>query len=316
MRCLVTGAAGFIGSHLCERLLELRCEVIGIDSFTDFYSRKIKQANLEKSLNNVNFSFIHENILSVDLFSVMTGVDYIFHLAAQAGVRSSWGKDFRIYNEYNIMATQKLLEITRKFNIKNFVFASSSSVYGDTPERPMREDSLLRPVSPYGVTKLAAENLVSLYNKNFNIPAISFRYFTVYGPRQRPDMAFHKFITAILNNEKIVVYGDGTQTRDFTYVSDVIDAMMLAVGTDITGEVFNIGGGDTISVNDTIKLIEKGVGKKADVEYIAKQDGDVIHTHASIKKAEKMLKYSPKVKLKEGILNEIDWIKENIGAYK
>jgi UDP-glucose 4-epimerase len=312
MRCLVTGAAGFIGSHLCEALLEHRCKVIGIDSFTDFYSRKIKQANLKNLINNVNFSFIQENLLSVDLFSVLTGVDYVYHMAAQAGVRTSWGKDFRIYGEYNIMATQKLLEVVKEFNVKKFVFASSSSVYGDTTDLPMREESALRPISPYGVTKLAAENLVSLYEKNFGIPTISLRYFTVYGPRQRPDMAFNKFISAILNDEKITVYGDGTQTRDFTYISDIIDAILLSVQTDVSGEIFNLGGGDMISVNDVIKLIEKNTSKKANVKYIDKQAGDAMHTMASITKAKKMLGYSPKVKIKEGIINEINWIKERL----
>ncbi len=309
MRFLVTGAAGFIGSHICERLLDLKCEVIGIDSFTDFYSRKVKKSNLEKLRENFNFSFIHENLMTVDLFSVLPGVDYVIHLAAQAGVRSSWGKDFKTYSDFNILVTQKLLEISKNFNLKKFVFASSSSVYGDSAALPMTEGDILRPSSPYGVSKLAAENLVTLYNKNFGVPTISLRFFTVYGPRQRPDMAFHRFIRSILRNEKIEVYGDGEQTRDFTYVSDIVDAVIAAAQSDAVGEIVNIGGGSTITLNKAIKIIEKGIGKKAEIEYLGVQRGDVPHTKANIKKAKKLFEYSPKVKLPEGIINEINWLK-------
>ncbi len=309
MRCLVTGAAGFIGSHLCERLLDLRAEVVAIDSFTDFYSRRTKRDNIAKSMNNAKFSFIHENLLTVDLYSALTGVDYVFHLAAQAGVRPSWGKEFKLYNDYNVMATQRLLEVAKNFNLKKFVYASSSSVYGDTTDLPMKEDSLLRPASPYGVTKLCAERLVGIYNSSFNLPTVSLRFFTVYGPRQRPDMAFNKFITAIQNDEKIPVYGDGEQTLDFTYVSYVIDAIVAAATEDVTGEVFNIGCGSTITVNKVISIIEKGMKMKANIEYMDKQKGDVLHTRASISKAKRMLGYAPKVKLPEGIAHEIDWLR-------
>ena len=316
MKCLVTGAAGFIVSHLCERLVQLDCDVVGIDSFTDYYSRKIKQSNIENLIDNDKFTFIHDDILSIDLPSVLKGVDNVFHLAAQAGVRASWGKDFRIYTENNIMATQKILEASKEFKLNKFIYASSSSVYGDTTDLPMREESLLRPASPYGVSKLAGENLAYLYNKSFKIPTISLRYFTVYGPRQRPDMAFNKFITAILKDEKITVYGDGDQTRDFTYISDIIDAMIQAMNSNVAGEVFNLGGGDTINLLDAIKIIESGIGKKANLDYVGKQKGDVLHTHASIEKAKSLLKYSPKVKLAEGIVNEIRWLKELINGDK
>jgi UDP-glucose 4-epimerase len=310
MRCLVTGAAGFLGSHLCDRLLEHRCEVVGVDSFTDLYSRKIKQSNLENSFNNVKFSFIQENLLSIDLFSVLTGVDYVFHFAAQAGARSSWGRDFRIYNEYNIMATQKLLETLKNFNIKKFVYASSSSVYGSATQLPIHEESILKPSSPCGISKLAAENLVYIYNKRYNVPTLSLRYFTVYGPRQRPDMAFSKFINTILKGEKITVFGDGKQTRDFVYISDVIDATIQAALDDgMTGEVFNIGSGKATSINQAVKQIEKTTKKKAKIDYLYGHEGDVLHTQADIKKAKKMLDYSPKVKFEEGMINEINSIK-------
>ena len=217
MKTFVTGCGGFIGSHLVDRLLELGYEVTGIDCFTDYYSREIKEANISNALKHNNFKLIEEDILDMDKFPE---VDYIFHLAAQAGVRASWGKSFEIYTRNNIEATQKLLEFYKDREIKKFVYASSSSVYGDA-ELPMREDSLLKPVSPYGVTKLAGENLCYLYWKNYQVPTVSLRYFTVYGPRQRPDMAIHKFVKAISNNEEITVFGDGSQTRDFTFVVKV-----------------------------------------------------------------------------------------------
>ena len=314
MRYLVTGAAGFIGSHLCERLLGTGSDVVGIDCFTDYYSRDIKERNLSQSLANDNFSFISENLLDLDLANTLVDVDVVFHLAAQAGVRASWGSDFKIYNDYNILATQKLLEAAKGRDLKKFIYASSSSVYGDTSDLPMREESVLKPISPYGVSKLAGENLTYLYDKNFGIPTISLRYFTVYGPRQRPDMAFNRFITAVLTGEKITLYGDGTQTRDFTYITDIIDAMINAAASDVTGEIVNLGGGDTINMNEVIKLIESGCGKGAVIDHQPKQHGDVMHTHASIQKAKDMLQYSPKVKVQEGIIHEINWLKETINA--
>ena len=269
MKALVTGCAGFIGSQLVDNLLEQGYKVIGIDCFTDYYPRETKEANISNALNHKNFEFIEEDILEMDKFPE---VDYVFHLAAQAGVRASWGKSFEIYTRNNIEATQKLLEFYKDRNIKKFVYASSSSVYGDA-ELPMKENSLLKPVSPYGVTKLAGENLCYLYCKNYGVPTVSLRYFTVYGPRQRPDMAIHKFVKAILNNEEITVFGDGAQTRDFTFVDDAVDANMLAAENNIIGEVFNIGGGSRINVNALIDEIEKLVENKARVEYIEKQKG-------------------------------------------
>ena len=214
MKALVTGCAGFIGSNLTDRLLDLGCEVIGIDCFTDYYSRTIKEANLSNALKDSNFKLREDDILHTYKFPE---VDYVFHLAAQAGVRASWGKSFEIYTKNNIEATQKLLEYYKDINIKKFVYSSSSSVYGDA-KLPMKEDSLLKPISPYGASKLAAEHLCYLYWKNYNVPTVSLRYFTVYGPRQRPYMAIHKFINSILNDEQIAIFGNGEQTRDFTFV--------------------------------------------------------------------------------------------------
>lgn len=301
MKALVTGCVGFIGSHLVDKLLELGYEVIGIDCFTDYYSKEIKEANISNALNHDNFEFIEEDILNLNEYPE---VDYVFHEAAQAGVRASWGKSFEIYTRNNVQATQKLLEFYKDSNIKKFVYASSSSVYGDA-ELPMREDSLLKPVSPYGVTKLAGEYLCYLYWKNYSVPAISLRYFTVYGPRQRPDMAIHKFVKAILNDEEITVFGDGTQTRDFTFVDDAVEANILAAENDLVGEVFNIGGGSRISVNELIKRMEDITEKRIKVNYIEKQKGDVKDTLADTSRAKELLSWSPKVDIKEGLKKHI-----------
>lgn len=297
MKALVTGCAGFIGSHLTERLLKEGFEVMGFDCFTDYYSREIKEENIENALMNNKFTFSEVDILSLEEYPE---VDYVFHEAAQAGVRKSWGKDFEVYTANNILATQKLLEFYKNKRLRKFVFASSSSVYGDA-ELPMSEDSLLKPVSPYGVTKLAGENLCYLYWKNYGVPTISFRYFTVYGPRQRPDMAIYKFVKAILKGDEIIVFGDGTQTRDFTYVNDVVEANLLAVNNALTGGIFNIGGGSRISVNELIKLIEKITGKEAKVEYMKKQKGDVKDTWADISKVRKKLGWIPKIDILNGL---------------
>ena len=277
MKILVTGGAGFIGSHLMDALVDRGHEVIGIDCFTDYYPREIKEVNISNALKNDNFRFIEEDILNMDKFPK---VDYVFHLAAQAGVRASWGKSFEIYTRNNVLTTQKLLEYYKHEQIKKFVFASSSSVYGDA-ELSMKENC---------VTKLAAENICYLYYKNYNIPTVSLRYFTVYGPRQRPDMAIYKFVRAILNGDEILVFGDGTQTRDFTYVDDAVEATMLAAENDLIGEVFNVGGGSRISVNELIDKIEKIVRKKAKIKNIEKQKGDAKDTLADITKTTKLLK--------------------------
>ncbi|RCV63778.1 UDP-glucose 4-epimerase [Methanophagales archaeon] len=303
LKALVTGCAGFIGSHLVDVLLGQGYNVIGIDSFTDYYPRAIKEANISNALRDNKFEFIEADILTLDEFPA---VDYVFHEAAQAGVRASWGKSFEIYTRNNITATQKMLEYYKDLEIKKFVYASSSSVYGDS-ELPMREASMLRPVSPYGVTKLAGENLCYLYWKNYKVPTVSLRYFTVYGPRQRPDMATHKFIHAISKGTEIAVFGDGTQTRDFTFIDDVIEANILAADTDLVGEVFNIGGGSRISVIELIEKIEALTGKKAKLNYKGKQKGDVRDTWADVSKAEEMLNWKSQIDINEGLRLSVAW---------
>jgi nucleoside-diphosphate-sugar epimerase len=306
-KALVTGCAGFVGSNLADTLLERDFEVTGIDCFIDYYPKEIKEKNISKSLEHENFELIKEDILEMNVFPE---VDYVFHLAAQAGVRASWGKSFEIYTKNNIEATQRLLEFYKGTDLRRFVYASSSSVYGDA-EMPITEENRLKPVSPYGVTKLAGENLCYLYWKNYGIPSVSLRYFTVYGPRQRPDMAIHKFVKAVLNEKEILVYGDGNQTRDFTYVNDVVEANILAAESDLSGEVFNIGGGSRISVNNLIGKIETITGIRANVKYLEIQKGDVRDTLADTSKARKSLGWKPLTAIDKGLEEYIKSVFKN-----
>jgi nucleoside-diphosphate-sugar epimerase len=304
---VITGCSGFIGSHLTEALLQAGNEVIGIDCLTDYYPTGIKEGNIKGFLGHRNFTFLRKDILDMDLRSIVKDADFVFHLAAQPGVRASWGESFSIYARNNILVTQRLLEACKGSGIKRFVYSSSSSVYGDVKEMPIREDAPTRPVSPYGVTKLAAENLCFLYFKNYGLPAVSLRYFTVYGPRQRPDMAFQLFISSIMNGRPISIFGDGKQTRDFTHVSDVVAANILAMKNGSVGEVYNIGGGSRISMNEAIGMIEEASDRKAHVLYKDVQKGDMRDTYADIRKSSRELGYQPKVSIKSGLTGMVNY---------
>ncbi len=308
MNCLVTGAAGFIGSHLCQRLLKEGFSVTGIDSFNDYYSRWMKDKNIHPFENHDRFRLISDNLNDIDLSTLIDDIDYVFHIAAQAGVRSSWGKNFSVYTDNNISATQKLLEAVKDSRIQKLIYASSSSVYGLCPELPMTESSPLLPYSPYGVTKLAAENLCQLYFKNFNVPTISLRFFTVYGPGQRPDMAFHKFLKAMKQNLSMPLFGDGKQTRDFTYIDDIIDANIQSIEKGTAGEIYNVGGGNRKEMKEIFPLLEKITGRKVLLQHEDLQRGDVFHTYADINKAKEDLDFSPKIPLEEGLNREWEWI--------
>lgn len=308
MICLVTGAAGFIGSHVCWRLLEKGFRVVGVDSFTDFYPKWIKEKNILPLLRKEKFEFIPEDLNRLDLKNLLRKADYIFHLAAQAGVRASWGQNFSIYTQNNIEATQRLLEAAKASQIKKFIFASSSSVYGFCPELPMSETSPVRPFSPYGVSKLAAEQLCFLYFKNYGVPCVSLRFFTVYGPKQRPDMAFHKFFRAVSEDKPISIFGDGRQTRDFTYIDDVVEANFAALEKGKIGETYNIGGGNRKKLENILPILDNICQKKIKVKWEEKQKGDVPHTFAKIDKARKDFNYSPRIELYDGLKEEWIWL--------
>ncbi|HEX5475417.1 MAG TPA: NAD-dependent epimerase/dehydratase family protein [Vicinamibacterales bacterium] len=308
MKALVTGAAGFIGSHLSAALLDRGADVVAIDCFTDYYPRPIKEANLDENRRRERFHFVEARIQDADLAALLDGVTHVFHLAAQAGVRKSWGRDFRTYTENNIEATQVLLEACVGQPIERVVYASSSSVYGEGVEIPMREHSVLQPVSPYGVTKLSAEQLCYLYHVNHGVPTASLRYFTVYGPRQRPDMAFHKFIKAAIQGQEIALYGDGEQTRDFTFVSDAVAATVAAGVRGVPGRVYNVGGGSRVSMNDVLRMLERAAGRPLRVRREAPQKGDMRHTYADTSLARADLGFAPAVTLEEGIQAEFRWL--------
>lgn len=314
-KIIVTGAAGFIGSHIVEALLQQGEEVIGIDEFNDYYDPMLKRKNVAHLQMSPNFTLIEGDMQFLDWQNLLKDVDVIYHQAAQAGVRASWGKGFRFYTERNISATQVLLEAAKDAkHLKRLVFASTSSVYGDAETLPTHEGICPQPVSPYGITKLAAERLCGLYHKNFGVPFVALRYFTVYGPKQRPDMAFHKFFKSILQDEAIPVYGDGQQTRDFTFVSDAVAANLAAATVpQAVGEIFNIGGGSRVVLTEVLDTMAEIIGKPIKRNHIEKAMGDARHTAADVTKARKILGYQPQVSLKDGLTREWQWIKSLYG---
>ena len=310
MKALVTGVAGFIGSTLAEQLLADGADVVGLDSFTDYYPRALKERNLAAAKRHPRFRFIESRIQDADLRNVMADRTHVFHLAAQAGVRKSWGRDFGVYTSNNVEATQILLEACIGLTLERVVYSSSSSVYGDNVALPMREDALPQPVSPYGVTKLAAEQLCYLYFVNEGVPTVSLRYFTVYGPRQRPDMGFHKFLRATLLDQPITVYGDGEQTRDFTFVHDAVAANVAAAIRGIPGRVYNIGGGSRVSINEVLDMIARVSGRRPKIIVDPAQKGDMRHTYADTSLARADLGFAPRVGLEEGLAAEHAWLAE------
>jgi len=312
MNALVTGVAGFIGSNLAERLLTTGYSVLGVDCFTDYYPRKIKERNLETLRQHSRFRFVDAEITTADWNGLLVDVSHVFHLAAQAGVRRSWGTDFSIYTARNINATQVLLEACVNKPLKRFVYASSSSVYGDEVSIPMSENARVKPVSPYGVTKLAAEHLACLYWNNHKVPTVSLRYFTVYGPRQRPDMAFHRFLRAIQQRQPITLYGNGEQTRDFTFIDDIVSATITAASQGHPGNVYNIGGGSRVSVNQVIELMAAQTGNIPVINTEAPQKGDMRDTYADTTLAQSELNFVSSVELEDGIRAEYEWLKKEL----
>jgi len=316
MRALVTGVAGFVGSTLAKQLLREGHEVVGIDVLTDYYEVSIKRGNLA-SIPETGFTFVQADLNTVDLGALLADVDWIFHQAGQPGVRMSWGKDFAIYVRQNIEATQRLLEAAKDApRLKRLVYASSSSIYGNAERYPTSEDDRPQPVSPYGVTKLAAEHLCSLYASNFGVPTVSLRYFTVYGPGQRTDMAFTRFVRAAVLDELISIYGTGEQIRDFTYVEDVVAANIAAASTDgvTPGTVLNVAGGSNVSVLDTLRILSDLNGKPLRVEHTESVKGDVFRTGGDTAKIARVLGWKPTVTIEEGLARHLDWAKKTFGA--
>ena len=303
---LVTGAAGFIGSHLVERLLAAGHTVTGVDAFTDYYDPALKRRNLEVARADSRFRLLELDLGKDDL-AVLPDAGVVFHQAAQAGVRASWGRDFAAYVHHNVLATQRLLERYRDAPLERFVYASSSSVYGDAEQFPTGETLLPRPFSPYGVTKLAGEHLTLLYGRNFGLPVTALRYFTVYGPRQRPDMAFHRFCRALLLGEPIPVFGDGRQSRDFTFIDDAIEANVRAWKSAAPQGVYNVGGGSQVEVLEAIAILEAALGAKADVRFQPRPPGDPLRTRADATRLRADLGFAPATPIDRGLAAEAAW---------
>jgi UDP-glucose 4-epimerase len=313
MKCVVTGAAGFIGAALSRRLLDDGHEVVGIDSFSDYYPRKVKRTRVKPLRGNPRFSLVSADLLDVDLVALTDGAEVIFHEAAQAGVRASWGESFEIYTNSNILATQRLLEAARRTRPGKIVFASSSSVYGEGRDRPTRESDAKRPLSPYGVSKLACEHLCHLYHHNYGVPTVCLRYFTVYGPLGRPDMSIWRFTEAMLRDREIVIYGDGTQSRGFTYVDDVVEANLLAAASDHAGTAFNVGGAGAATVNQLVRRIERLLGTKACARHEPFAKGDARHTLADMTRTRRMLGLKARTPLARGLPPAVQSIRDYYG---
>jgi nucleoside-diphosphate-sugar epimerase len=304
VHCLVTGVGGFIGSHLAERLVREGHTVAGVDCFVPYYPRPTKEANLAWLRTQSTFSFRELDLRTAPIEPLLEDVEVIFHEAAMPGLLASW-TDFDLYVNCNIQATQRLLEAARHIELRRFVHVSTSSVYGRNAVTD--ETGELRPISPYGVTKLAAERLALAYNDVFGLPAVVLRYFSVYGPRQRPDMGYHIFIERILNEEPIVIYGDGEQTRGNTFITDCVDATLLAAQHGQPGETYNVGGGEAHSVNWVLSTLQELCGREARLSHAPGRAGDQAHTFANIDKARHVLHFEPRVGLRAGLAAQVDW---------
>jgi nucleoside-diphosphate-sugar epimerase len=308
MRALVTGAAGFVGSHLVEALLARGDDVIGVDCFTPYYDYRTKECNLAGSRRHPKYAFVKADLRSIDIVGMLDRVDVVFHQSAQPGVRLSWSDGFDEYVSQNVLVTQRLLEAAVAAHVERVVYASSSSVYGNQPSYPTSEEHLPRPFSPYGVTKLAAEHLCALYAENWDLHTVSLRYFTVYGPRQRPDMSIHRLCEAALAGSVFPRYGDGSQIREFTYVEDIVAGNLAAAEADVApGTVLNLAGGGEITLNELIALVEDVSGRVVKVEEQPSMAGDAFRNGGAIDRAWAMLRWEPRVKLRDGIAAQMEW---------
>ena len=308
MRALVTGVAGFIGSTLADALVAADHTVRGIDCFSAYYDPGLKRRNVERLARESTFELVEGDLRLIDLAPLVRDVDVVFHEAAQPGVRLSWSAGFADYDSNNVLATQRLLEAVKETGISRLVYASSSSVYGNAARYPTQETDLPHPHSPYGVTKLAGEHLCGLYADNWGIPTVALRYFTVFGPRQRPDMAIHRLLHAGLTGERFSLYGDGTQRRDFTFVDDVVRANLRAAEADLApGSVINVAGDAPVTVNELVEAASEAVGRAIDVVKVAAQPGDVQATGGAIDRARSLLGWSPRTSLRDGLAAQAQW---------
>lgn len=315
MRALVTGAAGFIGSHLTEHLVDEGWDILAVDCLSPYYDVAQKRANVAEMERTTAIDVRLDDLRTTDVRALLDGVDVIFHQAGQPGVRASW-KEFDSYVEQNITVTRRLLEAARAVSMTRFVFASSSSVYGNALSYPTREDTLPRPQSPYGVTKLAAEHLCGVYARNWGVPTVSLRYFTVFGPRQRPDMAMHRLVDAALTGARFPMFGDGRQVRDFTYVGDIVAANIAAATTDVApGTVINVAGGCATTLADVIRTVERLTGRAVELERRAPQPGDVHRTGGAVDVAKKVLGWTAKTSIDEGLEHQVRWHQQRHGAW-
>lgn len=308
MKALVTGVAGFIGSSIARKLLDAGHPVLGVDAMTDYYDPGQKKLNLDR-LWGAGFEFVEGDLCALNLPELLSGVTTIYHQAGQPGVRSSWGREFDLYIRANVLATQCLLEAAKgSTTLSRLVYASSSSIYGDAATYPTSEAMAPRPLSPYGVTKLAAEHLCTLYAANFAVPTVSLRYFTVYGPRQRPDMAFTRFIQAAIQQTPIRIFGDGKHVRDFTYIDDVVSANLLAAEADLPpGLVLNVAGGGHMTVNEVLDDLSRLAGRQLDIHYEQPMSGDVRRTGATIDLIHQHLSWEPHISVREGLARQYQW---------
>jgi UDP-glucuronate 4-epimerase len=309
MRVVVTGAAGFIGSHLSERLLAQGHEVVGIDSFTDYYSRQAKERNLATARRHSHFTFTDVDLAVGELSPAVEGADVIYHLAGRPGVRAAM-MQFDQYWHENVVATHRLLEAVKGHSLKCLVYAGSSSVYGDAEVFPTAETALPAPLSPYGVTKLAGEHLSYVYWKNFRVPAVRLRYFSVYGPRMRPDLMLSRAMQAMYDGAVFDVFGDGEQTREFTYVADAVEGTILAAERGAPGELYNLGGGSSVTVNHALDLVAETAGMELKRRHVERQAADHRNAGASITRARMKLGWEPRTSLRDGLAQQWEWFQE------
>lgn len=307
MRALVTGVAGFLGSTLAEALRKQGFDVVGVDAFTENYEPSRKRANLAGLLRDPGFRLVEADLRTASLAPLFEGVTHVAHLAALPGVRASWGEAFREYAEHNILGTQRVLEAARDRSLTSVAVASSSSVYGVPTRFPTPEGETPRPISPYGVTKLATEALAHAYRRETGIPTVALRYFTVYGPRQRPDMGFHRFFEAARRGEAVTVYGDGRQTRDFTYVDDAVTATMASLRQRTPEFAYNVGGGHRVTLNEVLDLMEGIVGRRIERRHVEDQRGDPRDTASDTTLARRDLGFTPRTTLEAGLARQWEW---------